>query len=336
MSQESLLYSVIDIAPGADAVAVPGIHTGVLSRDDDPARVVAEIASPGTRIVSLTVTEAGYTASPRTGGLDTDAPGVMADLAGTAAPVTPIGRVTPGLLARATTHGAPMTVLSCDNLSDNGHRTSRPVRDFAEHLVREERDRLLVYLDTSVTFPSSMVDRIVPATDERHRALALERLGVHDAVPVPAEPFSMWVLEDDFAGGRPAWEQVGVIAADVAPYELMKLRLLNGTHSLLAYLGALDGRATIPEARAQSFVETAARDLLEPEYLPTLTLPGGIDADTYIAQLFSRWSNTVLADRTSRVGSDGSLKLPQRITEPVLHHRTAGVVPDHICLTVAA
>jgi fructuronate reductase len=337
MIEQDLLYSVVDIAPNTDAITVPGIHTGVLSRDDDPARVVKEIAAAGTRIVSLTVTEAGYTTSPRTGGLDTDAPGVRADLAGAAAPVTPIGRVARGLLARATTHGAPVTVLSCDNLSDNGHRTGRLVRDFAEHLPRGERNRLLGYLDASVSFPNSMVDRIVPATDDSHRAMALERLGVHDAVPVPAEPFTMWVLEDDFAGGRPAWDQVGAtFTADVAPYELMKLRLLNGTHSLLAYLGALDGRATIPEARGQIFVETAARDLIEREYLPTLTLPPDIDADTYVAQLFSRWSNTVLADRTSRVGSDGSVKLPQRITEPVLHHRAAGVVPEHICLTVAA
>lgn len=337
MVEQDLLYTVVDIAPDADAITVPGIHTGVLSRDDDPGRVVAEIARAGTRIVSLTVTEAGYTASPRTGGLELDAPGVRADLEGAAAPVTPIGRVARGLLARAGTHGAPVAVLSCDNLSDNGHRTARLVRDFAEHLSRPDRDTLLAYLDTAVSFPNSMVDRIVPGTDDRHRAMALERLGVRDAAPVPAEPFSMWVLEDDFAGGRPAWDQVGVIfTEDVAPYEVMKLRLLNGTHSLLAYLGALDGRATIPEARAQGFVETAARDLIQREYLPTLTLPAGVDGEAYVAQLFSRWSNTVLADTTSRVGSDGSVKLPQRITDPVLHHRAAGTVPEHICLTVAA
>jgi fructuronate reductase len=336
LREQDLLYSVVDIAPGTDTVTVPGIHTGVLSRDDHPARVVEEIGRAGTRIVSLTVTEAGYTASPRTGGLDLDASAVRADLTGQAAPITPIGRVARGLLTRARTHREPVTVLSCDNLSDNGHRTARLVRDFAEQLPRGERDILLAYLDRSVSFPNSMVDRIVPGTDDRHRAMAQARLGVHDAVPVPAEPFTMWVLEDDFAGGRPAWDQVGVtFTDDVAPYELMKLRLLNGTHSLLAYLGALDGRATIPEARAQAFVETAARDLIAREYLPTLTLPPGVDADTYVAQLFSRWSNTVLADRTSRVGSDGSVKLPQRITEPVLHHRAAGVVPEHIALTVA-
>jgi fructuronate reductase len=166
--------------------------------------------------------------------------------------------------------------------------------------------------------------------------MAAKRLGVRDAIPVPAEPFTMWVLQDNFAAGRPRWEVGGAIFTDdVAPYDLLKLRLLNGTHSLLAYLGALDGQATIPDARFQGFIEHAARTLLNDEYLPTLTVPAAIDADEYIEQLFSRWSNSVLADPTSRVGSLGSVKLPQRITEPVQHHIAHGVMPENICLTVA-
>ena len=333
---QDLLYSVVDIAPGTQAITVPAVHTAALGCDADSADVVAEIAKAGTKIVTLTVTEAGYTFSPSTNGLDLDSPLVQGDLAGATSPATAIGQVTRGLQARALTHGAPVTVLSCDNLVDNGDHTAHLVRHFVELLPADERGPLLAYIDSSVTFPNSMVDRIVLATDNRHRAMAAKRLGVRDAIPVPAEPFTMWVLQDNFAAGRPRWEVGGAIFTDdVAPYDLLKLRLLNGTHSLLAYLGALDGQATIPDARFQGFIEHAARTLLNDEYLPTLTVPAAIDADEYIEQLFSRWSNSVLADPTSRVGSLGSVKLPQRITEPVQHHIAHGVMPENICLTVA-
>ncbi len=336
MRAQDLLYSVVDIAPGTRAITVPAVHTAVLGRDDDPALVVAEIAEASTRIVSLTITEAGYMASPRTNGLDLEAQAVQRDLAGAGAPVTAIGQIARGLQARVALHGAPVTVLSCDNLVDNGDRTARLVREFIEALPHDERGPLLSYVDSSVTFPNSMVDRIVPSTDDRHRAMAAERLGVRDAIPVPAEPFSMWVVQDRFAAGRPRWEVGGaVFTDDVTSYDLLKLRLLNGTHSLLAYLGALDGRATIPDSRSQDFIEQAARAVVHEEYLPTLTVPVGVDADAYIEQLFSRWSNSVLADATSRVGSDGSVRLPQRLTEPVQHHIARGTMPEHLCLTVA-
>ena len=337
MAEQDLLYSVVDIAPGTEAITVPAVHSGALGGDADSALVVDQIAQEGTKVVTLTVTEAGYTISPRTGGLDTELPGVRSDLEGVTSPQTVVGLVARGLQQRARSHGAPVSVLSCDNLSGNGDLTRLVVRQFAEALAEAEGAELLAYLDSSVTFPNSMVDRIVPSTDDRHRQLAAERLGVADEIPVPAEPFTMWVLEDRFAGGRPAWEAGGAIFTDeVMPYEVLKLRLLNGTHSLLAYLGALDGRATIPDSRSQDFIEGAARTLLYEEYLPTLTVPEGIDADEYIEELFFRWSNTVLADTTTRVGSDGSVKLPQRITEPVRLHGASGVLPQHICLTVAA
>jgi fructuronate reductase len=228
-------------------------------------------------------------------------------------------------------------VLSCDNLSENGDHARRLVRQFAEQLGALAGRKLLSYLDTKVTFPNSMVDRIVPDTDDRHRAMAAERLGVRDEAPVPAEPFTMWVLQDDFAAGRPAWELTGAIFSDdVGSYEIMKLRLLNGTHSMIAYLGALDGRETIPESLAQDFVSRAARHVLYGDYLPTLTVPAEIDAESYIADLFDRWSNSVLSDTTGRVGSNGSVKLPQRITEPAQFHLARGVMPEYLCLTVAA
>jgi fructuronate reductase len=337
LRSQDLLYSVVQIAPGVDTITVPAMHTACLGGDTDSLDAVAEIARPSTKIISITVTEHGYTFSPATHGLDLNLPSVQADLGGQTSPQTVIGLIARGLQQRARTHRQPVTVLSCDNLSENGDHAQRLVRHFAELLPADDSAELLGYLNTSVSFPNSMVDRIVPDTDDRHRAMAAQRLGVRDAAPVPAEPFSMWVLQDDFAAGRPAWELAGAIFTDdVAPYELMKLRLLNGTHSMIAYLGALDGRETIPEARAQEFITRAAQHVLYGEYLPTLTIPAAIDADVYIAQLFGRWSNSVLADATSRVGSNGSVKLPQRVTEPARFHLGRGVMPHYICLTVAA
>src|SRR4051812_38740502 len=248
MRAQDLRYAVVEIAPGRTRVTVPAVHTGVLVADREPHTVPAAIAAPGTAIVTLTVTEHGYTYSPRTHGLDLDAPAVQADLRGDGPPGTTLGRIVRGLQLRLRDHAAPVTVLSCDNLVGNGEHTRRLVREFAAALPAAERDELLPWLDASVTFPNSMVDHIVPSTTDAYRDAVAAPLGLRDAIPVPAEPFTMWALEDRFAAGRPAWERGGALFTDdVEPYELLKLRLLNGTHSLIAYLGALRGSATIPE-----------------------------------------------------------------------------------------
>jgi fructuronate reductase len=337
MCAQDLRYAVVEIAPDRTRVTVPAVHTGVLVADREPQAVPAAIAAPGTAIVTLTVTEHGYTYSPRTHGLDLDAPTVRADLGGDRPPRTTIGHIVRGLQRRLRDHAAPITVLSCDNLVANGEHTGRLVREFVAALPAAERDELLPWLDAAVTFPNGMVDRIVPATTDAYRAAAARHLGVVDAIPVPAEPFTMWVLEDRFAAGRPAWEHGGAIFTDdVEPYELLKLRLLNGTHSLIAYLGALDGRGTIPEAGAQPFVADAARRVLHEDYLPSVTVPADVDLDGYVAQLFERWANTALGHRSQQVGSDGSVKLGQRVPEPALLHLRAGRMPHHLALTVAA
>ncbi|GAA2420748.1 mannitol dehydrogenase family protein [Actinomadura vinacea] len=335
MTEQDLLYSVVEISPEGAAVSVPGVHTEVLVAADEPGTLVDRIAAASTRIVTLTVTEHGYTYSPATLGLDVGAPAVRHDLAAPDAPRTPIGQIVAGLRRRAATHGTPLTVVSCDNLSDNGAHTRRLVREFAALLPGG--DDLTGWIDTNVAFPSTMVDRIVPATAPEHLAVAAERLGLDDRAAVPAEPFTMWVLEDRFAAGRPRWEAGGAIfSADVAGYELLKLRLLNGTHSLIAYLGLLSGRRTIPDSVALPFVESAARAVLAGDYLPTLTVPAEIVLDEYVERLFQRFRNSALAHRAAQVGSDGSLKLPQRVTRPALEHLDAGRMPHHLALTVAA
>ncbi|MFB8267625.1 mannitol dehydrogenase family protein [Streptomyces sp. NPDC055955] len=336
---QDLRYTVAEVSPDGTRCIIPAVHTGVLVAAREPEQVQRALAAPGTRVLSLTVTENGYTYSPRTGGLDLDHPGVRADLRGNrAAPQTTLGRIVRALQERATTHGAPVTVVSCDNLVGNGDHTRRLVEEFISHLPAGEREEVDAWLTAgNVAFPNTMVDRIVPATTDAERTAVAEALGLRDEVPVPAEPFTMWVLEDRFAASRPAWEAAGALFTDdVQPYELLKVRLLNGTHSLIAYLGALAGRDTIPESTAQPFVTDAARAVLWDEYLPSLTVPDEVDLDAYVTQLFTRWSNSALGHRTRQVGSDGSVKLRQRIPGPALLHLRAGRMPHHLALTVAA
>jgi len=337
MREQDLRYSVVEISPKNTRVTVPAVHTGALVATETTEAVLAAIASPGTAIVTLTVTEHGYTYSPRTHHLDLDAAAVQADLRGDIPAQTTIGQIVRGLQRRANSNAQPITVLSCDNLSNNGSHTGRLVREFIQALPAAERDDLLDWLDYAVTFPNTMVDRIVPATTDAYRRAVAEQLGLRDQIPVPAEPFMMWVLEDRFAAGRPRWERGGaVFTDDVEPYELLKLRLLNGTHSLIAYLGALDTRATIPDATARPYIREAAHRVLHDDYLPSLVLPSDVALDDYVAQLFTRWSNTALGHRTDQVGSDGSVKLAQRIPEPALLHLNHGRMPHHLALTLAA
>lgn len=337
MREQDLLYAVLEISPGGATASVPGVHTRVDVAAADPNAVVAAIAAASTRVVTLTVTEQGYTYSPHHGDLDLTNEAVLRDLRRVEAPVTAVAQVTAGLVRRWEAGGAPVTLVSCDNLGHNGATLRRLVTTCATTGPSPYPDEFLTWLDHGTAFPSTMVDRIVPATTDHHRAMAEDLLGLRDAVPVPAEPFSMWVLEDDFAAGRPAWERGGAIFTDdVGSYELLKLRLLNGTHSLLAYLGILAGAATIPASVGLPYVEAAARKLMHDELLPTIEVPSGIDVADYTTSLFSRFSNTALGHRTSQVGTDGSQKLPPRLAQAALTHCRAGDVPQAICLTVAA
>lgn len=334
MREQDYLYTVAEISPSGMSLSVPGVHTDAFVAGEQPERVVDRIADPMIRVVTLTVTENGYSYSPSTGHLDTTDPGILADLQ-EGAPRTTIGQLARGLQQRAAS-GAPVTILSCDNLAANGKHTEHLVREFLAELPGTAGADALAYLDQAVTFPSSMVDRIVPATTSQLRQDVADRLGARDEAPVPAEPFTMWAIEDHFAAGRPAWEAGGAVFTDeVDLYEQMKVRLLNGTHSLIAYLGALRGAATIPDAIAMDGIEQAARTILAREYEPSVDMPSGVDVYEYERQLFDRWGNSALAHRTAQVGTDGSVKLRQRIPEPAIRALDAGVMPHMIALTVA-
>ncbi len=334
MRAQDNLYSVLTLSAAGTEVGVLDVHRRTLVAADDGPRVLAAIADPSHKILTLTVSENGYHRDARTGLLDVESEPITADLANADDPKTPIGLVCRGLAKRHAAGGAPVTVLSCDNLQSAGTMTGGLVEQYLE--AAGASPQLLTWLSQSVSFPNAMVDRIVPAPTEATRAEVQSILGLHDACPVPAEAFSMWVLEDRFAAGRPKWEAGGAIFTDeVEAYELIKLRLLNGCHSLIAYLGALDGRETIPEARAQQFVEAAVRAAIENEYLPSVHLPTGFDAPAYVESLFDRWSNSALGDKTSRVGSDGSTKLLQRVPGPALRMLQLRQMPEQLALTVA-
>jgi fructuronate reductase len=337
LANQDFLYTVLDIHPDSAKTIIPNIHVGALGGPESINQIIEIAAQPSVKIISLTITESGYCYSTQTGGLDQSRPEIIHDLANLDSPKSVIGLLSRILLTRAEQHQAPVAIASCDNLTSNGSTTKQVLLEFAALLPSSKRELLTQFIESSSSFPNSMVDRIVPSTEDRHIAMAAERLGVFDLAPVPAEMFSMWVLEDDFIAGRPAWERAGVIFSDeVDAYETMKLRLLNGSHSLLAYVGALLHKETIPDARHTPLIEEAVRKFTAAEMLPTFTMPTSIDFDSYLADLFSRWSNTVLSDKIARIGSDGSVKLPPRITQTTIARFASGSSAPLTALTIAA
>lgn len=327
LKNQDNLYSVLEIGPDTEAAWIPNIHTEFIVGYDQANYVSELISKSKTKIVSLTVTEAGYYIDSAQGTLNLNHPDIKNDLAGKS-PRTIFGLVTKGLSERGI---EPLTILSCDNISHNGDMTKKLLNEFVSHTKPE----LLDFINQNVTFPNSMVDRIVPGTEEKHIDISLKRLGVQDFVPVPCEQFSMWVIEDNFLAGKPNWSNV-IYTNEVSKFEDMKLMLLNGSHSLLVYLGGLLGCETIPSCKSNPMVDAALQKALKEEFIPATNMPSSITADDYLALLNKRWQNTVLGDKTDRVGSDGSTKLPQRITKPALLALSNNKEPKMTALVTAA
>ncbi|GGM00553.1 mannitol dehydrogenase family protein [Pseudomonas asuensis] len=275
---------------------------------EDREVLLERMANPDTRIITLTVTEKGYCLSPATGQLRTDDPGIAHDIRTPHAPQTAPGLLVEALRRRQTRGLAPFTVLCCDNMPDNGSRTRQAVTQ----LAAAQDERLAAWISETVAFPSSMVDRIVPAmTDASFETL--RQLDCEDSAAVIGEAFSQWVVEDHFPQGRPDWEKEGVqMVADVHPFETMKLRMLNGSHSLLAYIGALAGHATVFDAINDPALLELVRCYMEDEAMPTLDMPAGIDLNAYAEDLVARFRNDSLQHRLHQIAMDGSQKLPQR------------------------
>jgi fructuronate reductase len=332
LAPQDCLYAVLERGPDGEGCAVVGAVRGVLFAPEAPPRVVERIADPATRIVSLTVTEKGYCHDPATGRLREDDPGVAHDLAHPAAPRTAVGMLVRGLAARCSRDAGGVTVLCCDNLPHNGRMLRGIARRFAERVDPD----LAAWIDANVTFPCTMVDRIVPAATPADLDAVERILGLRDEAAVVAEPFRQWVIEDRFAAGRPAWEEAGAeLVADVAPYEEMKLRLLNGSHSALAYLGYLAGHEYIYQAMAQPDFARFMRALMD-EASPTLRMPAGVDVAAYKAALTARFANAALKHRTWQIAMDGSQKLPQRLLGTARDNLAAGRSVACVALAVAA
>jgi mannitol 2-dehydrogenase len=275
---------------------------------DDPDAVVEKMAAEATRIVSLTITEGGYNASAVTGEFDGEAPDVVADLQPGAALRTTFGLVTEALVRRRERGLPPFTVVSCDNIPGNGDLARRSFAAFAAL-----RDPALgEWVAAEVAFPNSMVDRITPVTTDADRAELTRRFGFEDRWPVVAEPYTQWVLEDHFPAGRPPLEDVGVqLVDDVAPYELMKLRLLNGGHQVLGHLGRLAGYEFVHEACQDVLFRELLVGYLDEEAGPTLPPVPGIDLRRYEADLVARFANPHVRDTLARLCENASDRIPQ-------------------------
>ncbi|PWW23887.1 mannitol 2-dehydrogenase [Geodermatophilus normandii] len=315
MAAQDCLYTLVVKHPdGFLDARVVGSVVEYLLAPDDPDAVVEKMAAPGTRVVSLTVTEGGYNTSPDTGAFDTAAPDVVADLQPGAAPRTTFGLVTEALVRRRERGLAPFAVVSCDNIPGNGHLARAAFGAFAA--LRDPG--LGEWVAAEVPFPDSMVDRITPVTTDDDRADLARRFGVEDAWPVVCEPYTQWVLEDAFPGGRPPLEDVGVqLVGDVAPYELMKLRLLNAGHQVLGHLGRLAGHTYVHEASQDPLFREFLLGYLDEEATPTLPPVPGIDLRRYRADLVGRFANPAIRDTLARLCENASDRIPQFLL-PVL------------------
>jgi fructuronate reductase len=320
MRAQNCRYTVTDRVPGPLRPRVVGSIVEALHMRADAGRVLDLVAAPEVTVVTLTITEKAH--YRRVGaGLDLDAPEIAADLAGSG-PATVVGMLARGLAERFRRGGAPVSVVSCDNMAANGAVVAGVVRDFVAASRWPDRDAVLDWLATSVAFPSTIVDRIVPATTPEDVVAVAEALGYRDEVPVLGEPYREWVLEDAFAAERPRWERAGaVLVPDVTPYQLRKLRLLNGSHSAMAYLGAAAGCATVADVLATGWGERLVRGFCAEV---AETLPD--DQGSYVDSLVARFANPAIRHRLSQIGSDGSLKIAERWFDP-LREIPAGSAP---------
>lgn len=332
MAQDGL-YSVVERGPDGVRVTVARALCEVLAMPADRASLFELLANARVRIVSLTVTEKGYCRDAKTGDADFSNEGVIRDLAQPEEPSTVPGILTTALKARLDANVSPFTVLSCDNLSHNGAALKQVVVSYAARLDKE----LAAWIYAEVSFPSTMVDRIVPATTDADREAARDALGFIDEAPVPCEPFRQWVIEDRFPAGRPAWEVAGAqLVEEVGPFEIAKLRMLNATHSTLAYLSMLAGFETISDAIGHAPLRQLIHAMMTEEIAPTLNVPASFNLLAYRDALLERYANPALKHRCAQIAMDGSQKMPPRILSTIDARLRSGEPFERLALGVAA
>lgn len=317
LRRQDHLFTVLEKgAAGNQALVIGAVKECLNAKLDGMEAIIEKFCEPQVAIVSLTVTEKGYCIDPASGKLDATNERIIHDLASPQQPHSVPGILVEALSRRRERGLNPFTVLSCDNIPNNGHL----VRQAVLGMAAKQSAELEAWIVEKVTFPSTMVDRIVPAATEESLQEIAEILGVKDPCAIAAEPFIQWVIEDNFVAGRPEWESAGVeMVDDVMPFEQMKLRMLNGSHSFLAYLGYLGGYPYINDCMADKHFVLAARHLMLQEQAVTLNIRG-VDLNQYATSLLARFSNPALKHRTWQIAMDGSQKLPQRWLESVRWH----------------
>jgi mannitol 2-dehydrogenase len=317
-AQDNLYTLIVKHPDGTYEPRVIGAITEYLFAPDDPEAVIEKLAADTTRIVSLTVTEGGYSIDHVTGRFAAG-PDVRHDLQPGATPRTAFGLITEALRRRRERGLAPFTVMSCDNLQGNGHLSHTAITAFA-HLRDPE---LGAWIERDVRFPNSMVDRITPVTTGADRAELRERFGIEDRWPVVCEPYTQWVLEDAFSLGRPPYEDAGVqVVDDVEPYELMKLRLLNGGHQALGYFAYLAGYRLVHDAAQDPLLRAFLLAYMDEEATPTLEPVPEVDLDAYKHTLIDRFSNPEIRDTVVRLCAESSDRIPKWLL-PVIRRQLA-------------
>ena len=333
LAPQNGLYTLSVRDGSGEKLQIVGAIRQVMVASENPAALVEAMAHRDVKIVSLTVTEKGYCHDPATGALAETHPDIVHDLGHPHLPRSAPGFIVAALALRHAEGLPPFTVLCCDNLPSNG----KTVRRVLTRLAQLRDPALGRYAEEHLACPSTMVDRIVPATADEDRARISTAIGFADAWPVVTEPFTQWVIEDDFPQGRPDWALSGAqFVRDVAPYELMKLRLLNGAHSSIAYLGYLAGRQTVAEAMAMPEMARFVAQLMAEDVTPTLPVPEGADLPAYRKALIERFKNPALKHRTWQIAMDGSQKLPQRLLGTIRERLKAGADISRPALSVAA
>ena len=332
-AQGGLYTLVVKHPDGKWSARVVGSIVEVVFAPDDRAYVVDRLADERTRIVSMTITEGGYLVNQETGMLDADDPDIRRDLVPDAVPRTVFGYLTAALARRRDAGLEPFTVMSCDNLPDNGDVARRMICAFA----RLKDPELADWMEEHVAFPNSMVDRITPITTAADIDRLADQFGVIDLWPVVCEPFSQWVLEDRFTQGRPPFEDAGVqLVDDVVPYELMKLRLLNASHQALCYLGYLAGYRYAHEVCRDPLFAQLLATFMEAEASPTLQPVPGVDLDVYRRQLIDRFANPEIRDPLSRLCADSSDRIPKWLVPVIKENLRTGGAIDVSALVVAS
>lgn len=330
MKDQDWLTTVVELDPAGDTARVCGSMIDYI--EIDPSTVVDALTRPEIRIVSLTITEGGYFVDAETGDFDGNHPEIIRDSKNPGNPETVFGMLIAGLVSRREAGLSPFTIMSCDNLPENGHITRQSVIGLAGMMSADLAD----WIGKNVAFPNSMVDCITPATGDRERALVAEQFGINDQVPVVCEPFRQWVLEDNFPLGRPPLEKAGVeFVENVAAFELMKLRMLNGGHAAVAYPAALLGIHYVHDAMASPLIAAFLDRLEIEEIIPTLKTGEGLDFPEYLGQIKQRFANAHVGDTIPRLCLDGSNRQPKFILPVILDRLAAGLPVRGLALEVA-